>query len=297
MSFPWARTEETEKTADMPIEYPEGPFKKYRVVAKQTTLFTDRCRTLSHTAIGPDGIPRGTIVDGDAEVWSNTEPGLFVHVIYPNPVLSGALLGWCPFEDLEPLSDEGEPLPRLTVIDVEGAMKIQRDYEHGYRSLGMQIAIRNALEKRAPTVSRREACDPVWMHVRGVMLARRGFPQTPQGFEDFETSIPREYSEDKTHASPISKDVSDADFVVLSDTHNRVVRLMNAMDPAIIPDALATRYREPFTRAQLEEMAMDCLATDVPIDEATMAHWSKARIEAYFESGGDDPGEPEDGLG
>jgi len=67
------------------------------------------------------------------------------------------------------------------------------------------------------------------------------------------------------------------EYVQLSDAHNRVVRLVNALDPANIPDALAARYREPFTREQLEEMAMDCMATDVPIDEATMGTWSKSR--------------------
>eukprot|EP00966_Prymnesium_polylepis_P063190 1466756-Prymnesium_polylepis.1 len=72
---------------------------------------------------------------------------------------------------------------------------------------------------------------------------------------------------------------------------------MNALDPASIPDALAARHREPFSRAQLEEIAMDCLAGDVPIDEATMGSWSRARLEAFFESGGEqDPGEPDDQL-
>ena len=38
---------------------------------------------------------------------------------------------------------------------------------------------------------------------------------------------------------------------------------------------------------------MDSLATDIPIDEAVMRDWSRSRLENYFESGGEDPGEDE----
>jgi len=111
--------------------------------------------------------------------------------------LPGAITGRCPCEDLEPLEPEGTPLTRLTSVSLEEAAKIQQDYTEGFASLGVQIAIRDALAARAPTKPRREACDPIWMIVRGVMMARRGFPQTAAGWEAFE-ALPREFTEDGT---------------------------------------------------------------------------------------------------
>eukprot|EP00966_Prymnesium_polylepis_P091896 2127398-Prymnesium_polylepis.1 len=143
--FPWARVDESDLGVAMPIVYPKGPFKRYRVAAAKTFLYSGRGRLskVHSDLLGDDGIARGTVVDGDGECWSSSEAGLFVHVVHTNPVLSGAILGWCPFADLQPLTDAGEALPRVSSITVEEAAGIQKNYMEGYSSLGTQIAIRD----------------------------------------------------------------------------------------------------------------------------------------------------------
>ena len=44
---------------------------------------------------------------------------------------------------------------------------------------------------------------------------------------------------------------------------------------------------------QLEELQIECMADDVPIDEPRMSLWTEAQARAFFESGGtEEPAEP-----
>lgn len=54
---------------------------------------------------------------------------------------------------------------------------MQNDFFDGYSSSGMQVAIHKAIAAKEKGASLRATLEPVWMHVRGVMLARRGYPQ------------------------------------------------------------------------------------------------------------------------
>ena len=41
------------------------------------------------------------------------------------------------------------------------------------------------------------------------------------------------------------------------------------------------------TREQLEEIQMECMADDIPIDWETMSRWTAEMARAFFESGGE----------
>ena len=119
-------------------------------------------------------------------------------------------------------------------------------------------------------------------------------------------------------------DLSDEDFRAITDAHNRIVALMTARDPSVVPDALEMRRsggaagddaldealaalavadeadgaepaaeaepeeeEPPMTRERLADLQSDACAMDVPIEDE-MLGWTVAEAEAFFESGGEE---------
>ena len=91
-------------------------------------------------ALGP--IKQGETVHGDDEVW-NDQGDLRVHVIVPNTSLGcGYVTGWVSFKTLTPLNDDGTPLPRPTFWTHELTVRLQENFEWGYRQASVQTLIR-----------------------------------------------------------------------------------------------------------------------------------------------------------
>lgn len=109
---------------------------------------------------------------------------------------------------------------------------IQDYFEDGYYQLGVIRAIASAITDRPEGVTYRQACDAVYLQVRGPALIKLGFYPSNKGLAEFMAS--RDPGDDIS-ALP------DEQFKAIQDAHNRIVRLMSGNDPRQIQDALAMR--------------------------------------------------------
>ena len=114
---------------------PDGPLRKYRVSAKNgATMRTGvslRTELVLQGALGP--IPQHAVVESDDEVFSDTGD-LRVHIVVPNSALgAGWCSGWVSFKTLTPLEADGSPLPKPKFWTHELTVRLQRNFEWGYR--------------------------------------------------------------------------------------------------------------------------------------------------------------------
>lgn len=81
-------------------------------------------------------------MDGDDEAWNDTGD-LRVHILVPNTSLGvGLVTGWVSFKTLTPLEDDGTPLPRPTFWTYELTVRLQDNFEWGYKQASVQTLIR-----------------------------------------------------------------------------------------------------------------------------------------------------------
>lgn len=240
-SPPWSETARARNYNSMCAELPETT-KKYRVSAKHGATMRNgvslKTELALQGALGP--IKQGEIVHGDDEVW-NDQGDLRVHIIVPNTSLGcGYVTGWVSFKTLTPLNDDGTPLPRPTFWTHELTVRLQENFEWGYRQASVQTLIRKIKQdvddmraeskkaaegggkgKKVPTF--REYVDALWMKVRGPALAKCGMPATMKGLNEQQAMDHFAYGEDERTWG-------------IMDAHNRIVQLMAAQDPSkVVP--------------------------------------------------------------
>ena len=177
--------------------------KLYKVSAKNgavmRTNMSLKTELTLQGALGP--IPQGQVVHGDDEAW-NDAGDLRVHIIVPNTSLgAGYVTGWVSFKTLTPLQDDGTPLPKPDFWTYELTVRLQENFEWGYKQASVQTLIRKiksdvddmkkaskaaeesgAKGKKVPTF--REYVDALWMKVRGPALAKCGMPPSMKGLNE-----------------------------------------------------------------------------------------------------------------
>ena len=218
-----------------------GPLRKYRVSAKNGATMrigvSLRTELVLQGAMGP--VPKDAVVLSDDEVFSDTGD-LRVHIIVPNTTLGmGWVSGWVSFKTLTPLCADGSPLPKPTLWTHDLTVRLQANFEWGYKQASVQTLIRKIKsdvdelkqankgaegKKKVPTF--REYVDALWMKVRGPALAKCGMSATLKGLDAQQAMEHFEYGEnDETYG--------------IMDAHNRIVQLMAAHDPSKVPSAKA----------------------------------------------------------
>jgi hypothetical protein len=300
---------------------PAVPLEQFVVRAQ----IADVCEGRDSLAILLNGaaprLEQGERVESDFMSWSAILPSLRVRLVLPNKLFgSGFYWGWVDYDQLTPLDASGAALPEPTVVNYTLTRAIQTEWERGYAQRPIQEAIREAVATGlAQKKSYRESCNASWLLVRAPVLARYGFAPSMDGLERF-MSLPRDYDDaelsdddwtalkdahnrlvnlmiNKDPALATKVDVKDREKpptddsaldetltpMSLGDDDADVAALGAAQTSA--PPAPAPEPEPPLTMERLEDIRIDCCATDIEID-ASMLKWTAAEAEAYFESGG-----------
>ena len=214
-------------------------------------------------------LENGEIVVGDEVSWSTEDPNLNVHIYVVNAAAPsmGYIQGWVHFNDLVPLNEDGsEKHIANPVSDYKIQRQIQEYFEEGYFQLSVIRAIKNGITNKPDNYTFRQWLDLIYMKVRGPALIKLGYYPNNKGLDEYMATV---YTGDNySH-------LSDEDYVLLTDAHNRIVQLMGGNDPGRIPDAMAQRKA-----GQTVDMASALANEGEPEPEAAPAEEPAAAPEA-----------------